>query len=229
MTDAALDWPRIAADLNAWGWAMTGSLLTPATCEALQTLYDQPERFRSRIVMQRHGFGQGEYQYFANPLPDPLPRLRARLYEGLAPIANDWATRLGRPGFPAQLEELTARCRGAGQTRPTSLMLRYGPGDYNRLHQDLYGDLVFPLQTAILLSDPAEFEGGEFVLVEQKPRSQSQAHVVPLKQGQAVIFAVRERPVAGTRGDYRVQMRHGVSAVRAGKRMTLGLIFHDAA
>lgn len=228
MTDAALDWPRIAADLNAWGWAMTGSLLTPATCEALQTLYDQPERFRSRIVMQRHGFGQGEYQYFANPLPDPLPRLRARLYEGLAPIANDWATRLGRPGFPAQLEELTARCRGAGQTRPTSLMLRYGPGDYNRLHQDLYGDLVFPLQTAILLSDPAEFEGGEFVLVEQKPRSQSQAHVVPLKQGQAVIFAVRERPVARTRGDYRVQMRHGVSAVRAGKRMTLGLIFHDA-
>lgn len=228
MTDAALDWPRIAADLNAWGWAMTGSLLTPATCEALQTLYDQPELFRSRIVMQRHGFGQGEYQYFAEPLPDPLPRLRARLYDGLAPVANNWATRLGRPGFPAQLEELTARCRAAGQTRPTSLMLRYGPGDYNRLHQDLYGDLVFPLQTAILLSDPAEFEGGEFVLVEQKPRSQSQAHVVPLKQGQAVIFAVRERPVAGTRGDYRVQMRHGVSTVRAGRRMTLGLIFHDA-
>lgn len=228
MTDAALDWPRIAADLNAWGWAMTGSLLTPATCEALQTLYDQPERFRSRIVMQRHGFGQGEYQYFAEPLPDPLPRLRAQLYEGLAPIADDWAARLGRPGFPAQLEELTARCRAAGQTRPTSLMLRYGPGDYNRLHQDLYGDLVFPLQAAILLSDPAEFEGGEFVLVEQKPRSQSQAHVVPLKQRQAVIFAVRERPVAGTRGDYRVQMRHGVSTVRAGKRMTLGLIFHDA-
>lgn len=229
MTDAALDWPRIAADLNAWGWAMTSSLLTPATCEALQTLYDQPERFRSRIVMQRHGFGQGEYQYFAEPLPDPLPRLRAQLYEGLAPIADDWAARLGRPGFPAQLEELTARCRAAGQTRPTSLMLRYGPGDYNRLHQDLYGDLVFPLQAAILLSDPTEFEGGEFVLVEQKPRSQSQAHVVPLKQGQAVIFAVRERPVAGTRGDYRVQMRHGVSTVRAGKRMTLGLIFHDAA
>lgn len=228
MTDAALDWPRIAADLNARGWAMTGPLLTPATCEVLQTLYDQPERFRSRIVMQRHGFGQGEYQYFADPLPDPLPRLRARLYEGLAPVADDWAARLGRPGFPAQLDELTARCRAAGQTRPTSLMLRYGPGDYNRLHQDLYGDLVFPLQAAILLSDPAEFEGGEFVLVEQKPRSQSQAHVVPLKQGQAVIFAVRERPVAGTRGDYRVQMRHGVSTVHAGKRMTLGLIFHDA-
>ena len=229
MTDASLDWPRIAADLNAQGWAVTGPLLTPATCKALQALYDQPERFRSRIVMQHHGFGQGEYQYFADPLPDPLPRLRARLYEGLAPIADDWAARLGRPEFPPRLDELTARCRAAGQTRPTSLMLRYGPGDYNRLHQDLYGDLVFPLQTAILLSDPAEFEGGEFVLVEQKPRSQSQAHVVPLKQGQAVIFAVRERPVAGTRGDYWVQMRHGVSTVHAGKRMTLGLIFHDAA
>jgi hypothetical protein len=231
MTDASshLYWPRIADDLNAQGWAVVGPLLTPATCYALQALYDQTERFRSRIVMQRHGFGQGEYQYFAEPLPDPLPRLRARLYAELAPIANGWAARLDRPGFPDSLDELTAQCRAAGQTRPTSLMLRYGPGDYNRLHQDLYGDLVFPLQAAILLSDPAEFEGGEFVLVEQKPRSQSQAHVVPLKQGEAVIFAVRERPVAGTRGGYRVQMRHGVSTVRAGKRMTLGLIFHDAA
>ena len=230
MTDAAspLDWPRIADDLNAQGWAVVGPLLTPATCNALQALYDQPERFRSRILMQRHGFGQGEYQYFDNPLPDPLPRLRARLYDGLAPIANGWAARLDRSGFPDSLDELTAQCRAAGQTRPTSLMLRYGPGDYNRLHQDLYGDLVFPLQAAILLSDPAAFEGGEFVLVEQTPRSQSQAHVVPLKQGEAVIFAVRERPVAGTRGDYRVQMRHGVSTVRAGRRMTLGLIFHDA-
>lgn len=231
MTDAAssLDWPRIADDLNARGWAVVGPLLTPATCKALQALYDQPERFRSRIVMQRHGFGQGEYQYFANPLPDPLPRLRARLCEGLAPIANGWAARLDRSGFPDSLDDLTAQCQAAGQTRPTSLMLRYGPGDYNRLHQDLYGDLVFPLQAAVLLSEPSEFEGGEFVLVEQKPRSQSQAHVAPLKQGEAVIFAVRERPVAGTRGDYRVQMRHGVSAVRSGKRMTLGLIFHDAA
>ena len=230
MTDAAspLDWPRIADDLNAQGWATVGPLLTPATCEALQALYDQPERFRSRILMQRHGFGQGEYQYFDNPLPDPLPRLRARLYASLAPIANGWATRLERPGFPDSLDELTAQCRAAGQTRPTSLMLRYGPGDYNRLHQDLYGDLVFPLQAAILLSDPGEFKGGAFVLVEQKPRSQSQAHVVPLKQGEAVIFAVRERPAAGARGDYRVQMRHGVSRVRSGKRVTLGLIFHDA-
>jgi len=228
MTDT-LDWPRIAHDLNAQGWAVAGRLLTPATCGALQALYDQPERFRSRIVMQRHGFGQGEYQYFDNPLPDPLPRLRARLYEGLVPLANGWAARLDRPSFPDRLDELTAQCQAAGQTRPTSLMLRYGPGDYNRLHQDLYGDLVFPLQAAILLSDPADFEGGEFVLVEQKPRSQSQAHVVRLKQGEAVIFAVRERPVAGTRGDYRVQMRHGVSTVRSGRRMTLGLIFHDAA
>jgi len=227
MTDT-LDWPRIANDLNLQGWAVAGPLLTPATCGALKALYDQPERFRSRVVMQRHGFGQGEYQYFANPLPDPLPRLRAGLYEGLAPLANGWAARLDRPGFPDRLGELTAQCQAAGQTRPTSLMLRYGPGDYNRLHQDLYGDLVFPLQAAILLSDPADFEGGEFVLVEQKPRSQSQAHVVPLKQGEAVIFAVRERPVAGTRGDYRVQMRHGVSTVRSGKRITLGLIFHDA-
>ncbi|WP_447909111.1 2OG-Fe(II) oxygenase [Brevundimonas bullata] len=227
MTDT-LDWPRIAYDLNAQGWAVIGPLLTPATCDALRALYDQPERFRSRILMQRHGFGQGEYQYFDNPLPDPLPRLRARLYEGLAPIANGWGARLERPGFPDSLNELTAQCRAAGQARPTSLMLRYGPGDYNRLHQDLYGDLVFPLQVAILLSDPAAFEGVEFVLVEQKPRSQSQAHVVPLKQGEAVIFAVRERPAAGARGDYRVQMRHGVSTVRAGQRMTLGLIFHDA-
>ena len=220
MTDASshLDWPRIADHLNAQGWAVVGPLLPPATCYALQVLYDQPERFRSHIFMQRHGFGQGEYQYFDNPLPDPLPRLRARLYEGLAPIASGWAARLERAGFPDSLDELTAQCRAAGQMRPTSLMLRYGPGDYNRLHQDVYGDLVFPLQAAILLSDPGEFEGGEFVLIEQKPRSQSQAHVVPLKQGEAVIFAVRERPVAGTRGDYRVQMRATGSArcARAG-------------
>jgi hypothetical protein len=224
-----MDFPRIAADLNAQGWALTGPLLTPETCAALAALYGDPDRFRSRIVMSRHGFGQGEYQYFSNPLPDPLPALRARLYEGLAPIANDWAARLDRPDFPARLEDFTARCRAAGQTRPTSLMLKYGPGDYNRLHQDLYGDLVFPLQVAILLSAPGrDFDGGEFVLVEQKPRSQSQAHVVPLTQGQGVVFAVRERPVAGARGDYRVQMRHGVSQVLSGHRMTLGLIFHDA-
>lgn len=226
----SLDFPRIAADLDAQGWALTGPLLTPSTCDALRGLYDQAGRFRSRVVMRRHGFGEGEYQYFADPLPDPLPALRERLYAGLAPIADGWAARLDRPGFPARLDEFAARCRAAGQTRPTSLMLRCGPGDYNRLHQDLYGELVFPLQAAILLSEPGrDFDGGEFVLVEQKPRSQSQAHVVPLTQGQAVVFAVRERPVAGTRGDFRVQMRHGVSRVRSGHRMTLGLIFHDAA
>lgn len=225
-----MDFSRISADLNAQGWALTGPLLTPASCAALAALYDNPDRFRSRVVMGRHGFGQGEYQYFANPLPDPLLALRERLYGALAPVADDWAARLGRPGFPARLEEFAARCHAAGQTRPTSLMLQYGPGDYNRLHQDLYGDLVFPLQVAILLSEPGrDFDGGEFVLVEQKPRSQSQAHVVPLRQGHGVIFAVRERPVAGARGDYRVQMRHGVSQVRSGRRMTLGLIFHDAA
>lgn len=227
----APDLPRIAADLDARGWALTGPLLTPQTCAALRALYDRPDRFRSRIVMGRHGFGEGEYQYFADPLPDPLPALRQRLYAGLAPVANGWSARLGRPAdFPADLAAFTARCRAAGQTRPTSLLLKYGPGDYNRLHQDLYGDLVFPLQVAVLLSEPGrDFEGGEFVLVEQKPRSQSQAHVVPLRQGEGVVFAVRERPAAGTRGDYRVQMRHGVSRVRSGRRMTLGLIFHDAA
>ena len=226
----SVDLPRIAADLDAQGWALTGPLLTPRTCASLRALYDQPGRFRSRVVMARHGFGQGEYQYFADPLPDPLPALRDRLYEGLAPIADGWAKRLGQPGFPARLDDLKALCADADQTRPTSLMLKYGPGDYNRLHQDLYGELVFPLQVAVLLSEPGrDFDGGEFVLVEQKPRSQSQAHVVPLLQGHGVVFAVRERPVPGTRGDYRVQMRHGVSRVRSGHRMTLGLIFHDAA
>lgn len=230
MTDA-LDFPAIAADLDRQGWALTGPLLTPRTCLALQALYAEPDRFRSRVVMDRHGFGEGEYQYFAEPLPDPLPALRRRLYAGLAPVANGWNARFGRPAdFPADLDAFTARCHAAGQSRPTSLLLKYGPGDYNRLHQDLYGDLVFPLQTAVLLSAPgADFDGGELVLVEQKPRSQSQAHVVPLRQGHGVVFAVRERPAAGVRGDYRVQMRHGVSRIRSGRRMTLGLIFHDAA
>ncbi|MDI1326826.1 MAG: 2OG-Fe(II) oxygenase [Brevundimonas sp.] len=225
------DFAAIATDLDARGWALTGPLLTPATCAALQALYAEPARFRSRVVMSRHGFGEGEYQYLANPLPDPLPALRRRLYAGLAPIANGWNARLGRPtDFPDDLDAFAARCHAAGQVRPTSLMLKYGPGDYNRLHQDLYGDLVFPLQTAILLSEPGrDFDGGELVLVEQKPRSQSQAHVVPLQQGHGVVFAVRERPAAGVRGDYRVQMRHGVSRIRSGARMTLGLILHDAA
>lgn len=227
---AAMDWRRIAAELNAQGWAETGPLLDAPACQALRGLYADPSRFRSRVVMQRHGFGQGEYQYFNNPLPDPLPDLRQAIYAGLAPIANDWAARLGRPAFPNRLEDLAEACRAAGQTRPTSLMLKYAPGDYNRLHQDVYGELVFPLQVVILLSEPGrDFDGGELVLVEQKPRCQSQAHVAPLRQGEGVIFAVRERPAAGVRGDHRVQMRHGVSRVRSGHRMTLGLIFHDAA
>ena len=228
---SAADLDRIVADLDAQGWALTGPLLTPWTCATLRTLYDDPERFRSRVVMGRHGYGQGEYQYFADPLPDPLPALRRELYAGLVPVANRWNARLGRPAdFPANLDAFAARCRAAGQSRPTSLMLKYGPGDYNRLHQDLYGDLVFPLQVAVLLNEPElDFDGGELVLVEHKPRSQSQAHVVPLRQGHGVVFAVRERPAAGVRGDYRVQMRHGVSRVRSGARMTLGLIFHDAA
>lgn len=225
-----LDWPRIADELDDRGFALTGPLLDPGACERLRQLFDRPDRFRSHVIMQRHGYGQGEYKYFANPLPEPLPDLRRALYGGLAPVANRWAETLGRPGYPDDLDAFSARCRAAGQTRPTSLILRYGPGDYNRLHQDLYGELVFPLQVAVLLSAPGEeFEGGEFVLVEQKPRSQSRAHVVPLRQGEAVIFAVRERPVAGARGHYRVQMRHGVSTLRAGARLTLGLIFHDAA
>ena len=228
---SALDLDRIAADLDAQGWALTGRLLTPWTCATLRALYGQTERFRSRVIMGRHGFGEGEYQYFANPLPDPLPDLRRGLYAGLAPIANRWNARLGRTTeFPADLDAFTARCHAAGQTRPTSLMLKYGPGDYNRLHQDLYGELVFPLQVAILLSEPGiDYDGGELVLVEQKPRSQSQPHVIPLRQGHGVVFAVRERPAAGARGDYRVQMRHGVSRIESGARMTLGLIFHDAA
>ena len=225
-----LDWPRIETELNDRGFALTGPLLDPDACARLRGLYDRPDRFRSHVVMQRHGYGQGEYKYFINPLPDPLPALRQSLYGGLAPVANRWAAALDRAGFPADLDAFAARCRAAGQTRPTSLMLKYGPGDYNRLHQDLYGELVVPLQVAVLLSEPgADFEGGEFVLVEQKPRSQSRAHVVPLRRGEAVVFAVRERPVAGGRGHYRVQMRHGVSTLRAGARLTLGLIFHDAA
>src|SRR5215470_16674129 len=208
---AALPWDRIATDLDVGGCAAIGPLLGARECRALVRLYADAGRFRSRIVMARHGFGQGEYQYFEHPLPDVVAGLRAAFYPRLAPIANGWATRLGRDPFPATLDELHARCRAAGQDRPTPLLLRYGPGDFNCLHQDVYGALVFPLQLTILLSDPAEFAGGEFVVTEQRPRRQSRVEVVPLVRGSGVIFAVRERPVAGTRGDYRAQMRHGVS------------------
>jgi len=230
--DLPLDWPRIAADLDATGCAVTPPLLDAADCARLAALYDDPAPFRSRVVMARHGFGRGEYRYFAYPLPDPLPALRASLYAGLAPVAERWRQALGGAGepFPATLDAFLARCHAAGQAKPTPLLLSYGPGDYNCLHQDLYGPLVFPLQATILLSAPGrDFAGGEFVLTEQRPRMQSRVEVVPLTQGQAVIFAVNQRPVQGTRGTYRVAMRHGVSRVRSGLRRTLGLILHDAA
>jgi hypothetical protein len=226
MTDvleAAL--PRLATE----GVARLGVLLSPEECRALQALYDDPAHFRSRIVMARHGFGQGEYQYFAYPLPGRVQALRERLYEILAPLANRWAEALGQARrFPPSLAAFTAECHAAGQRRPTPLLLHYRAGDYNCLHQDLYGEQVFPIQVVIALSDPAEYDGGAFVLVEQRPRRQSRAEALTLRQGEAIAFAVRERPVQGTRGVYRVQMKHGVSTVTRGARMTLGLIFHDA-
>jgi uncharacterized protein len=229
-TIAALDWQRIEADLSATGWANTGPLLLPGCCAALATGYDRTEAFRSRVVMARHGFGSGEYQYYAYPLPQPVQSLRSAFYPCLASIANRWADALGQPKrYPREHEEFLALCREQGQTSPTPLLLRYGPGDYNCLHQDLYGDLHFPLQIAFLLDRPGvDFAGGEFVLTEQRPRMQSRAEVVPLRQGEGVIFAVNQRPVQGTRGVYRVMMRHGVSRLRSGRRHTLGIIFHDA-
>ena len=221
------DWPRSHAELDERGCATIAPLLSATECDRLTAAYDG-EGFRSRIVMARHGFGRGEYQYFAHPLPPLVAALRGRLYAGLAPVANAWAARLGGAGYPRTHPDFLAQCHAAGQTRPTPLLLRYGPGDYNCLHQDLYGDVHFPLQVAFLLTDPALFEGGEFVLTEQRPRMQSRAEVVTLRQGEAVVFAVNERPVRGTRGDYRVKLRHGVSRLRAGTRHTLGIIFHDA-
>ena len=232
---ADLDWTRIAADLEARGAATTGPLLVDDECRALAARYAGETGFRSRVVMARHGFGQGEYKYFAYPLPALVAGLRGALYPKLAPVAARWHEAMGRDAdFPATLDAYTNRCHAAGQTRPTPLLLRYGAGDYNCLHQDLYGALAFPIQATILLSAPAvdgkngDFEGGEFVLVEQRPRMQSRPEVVPLRQGEAVLFAVNERPVQGKRGTYRVKMRHGVSRIRRGERMTLGVIFHDA-
>jgi hypothetical protein len=226
-----VDWDAFAAELDARGWARLPGLLSPAECEATAALYDRPEGFRSHVVMARHGYGRGEYRYFSYPLPALVADLRTRLYPSLAPIADRWHERMGLPGrFPADHEAYLRRCHGAGQTRPTPLLLSYGPGDYNCLHQDLYGPHVFPLQLAVLLSAPGrDFEGGELVLTEQRPRMQSRVEVVPLSQGDGVVFAVNSRPVAGARGDYRVAMRHGVSTIRAGRRRTLGVIFHDAA
>lgn len=226
----AMDWAAVLAELDAQGWAVLPKLLTGAGCDGVAGLYDG-EGFRSRVVMARHGFGQGEYRYFAYPLPPLVEGLRTALYPRLAPIANRWNERMGvGVRYPGSHAAFLERCHQAGQTRPTPLLLRYGMGDYNCLHQDLYGEHVFPLQVAALLSEPGQdFEGGEFVLTEQRPRMQTRAAVVPLGKGDAVLFAVSSRPVAGGRGDCRVLLRHGVSKVRAGRRHTLGIIFHDAA
>jgi hypothetical protein len=227
---AALNWAAIEAGLNEEGYAVV-SLLNPAQCHWLAAGYAAPAQFRSRVVMARHGFGRGQYQYYAYPLPEPIAQLRAALYPPLARIANHWQQSLGQTSpYPARHADYIEQCHAAGQLRPTPLLLQYGAGDYNCLHQDLYGEQVFPLQAAFLLSVPGEdFEGGEFVLTEQRPRMQSRVQVVPLAQGEAVIFPVHHRPVQGTRGVYRVNMRHGVSRIRRGQRHTLGIIFHDAA
>ncbi|HSY23082.1 MAG TPA: 2OG-Fe(II) oxygenase [Polyangiaceae bacterium] len=222
--------PPFEDPLEAQGCASLGVLLARGECEDLARAYDSGA-FRSRVVMARHGYGRGEYKYFANPLPAVVSGLRERLYPTLVPIANRWEEALGTGiVFPASHADFLARCHEAGQDKPTPLLLRYAAGDYNCLHQDLYGEHVFPLQVAVLLSEPgADFEGGEFVMTEQRPRMQSRPMVVPFRQGEALVFAVHRRPIMGTRGVYRVQMRHGVSALRSGVRHTLGIIFHDAA
>lgn len=226
----ALDWAVLGGDLDRQGWAVTPPLLTPAACRALAARYEDPDGFRSRVVMARHGFGEGEYRYFAYPLPAPVAALRTALYPPLARVANRWAAALASDViYPESHSAFVDRCHLGGQMRPTPLLLRYGPGDHNRLHQDLYGPLAFPLQAVFLLSEPgADFTGGELVLTEQRPRQQTRAEVVPLVQGAAAIFAVSARPVSGARGAYRAQLRHGVSTVRSGRRHTLGIIFHDA-
>jgi hypothetical protein len=226
----AIDWEQISQDLDAQGSAMVARLLSPTECEMLAAFYSQDELFRSRIVMGRHGFGRGEYKYFRYPLPELIGELRTGMYPYLVPIANRWNKTMGiEVRYPAKHRDFIERCRQAGQTKPTPLLLQYGADDYNCLHQDLYGEHMFPLQLTILLSEPhKDFTGGEFVMTEQRPRMQSRPEVVPLRQGDAVIFAVNQRPVQGTRSVYRVKIRHGVSRVRSGDRHTLGVIFHDA-
>ncbi|MCE9522205.1 MAG: 2OG-Fe(II) oxygenase [Alphaproteobacteria bacterium] len=226
----ALDWTAIVEALHARGFAVASGALTPVECADDRALYAQERLFRSRIVMARHGFGQGEYQYFAYPLPEPIAALRQTLYSRLAPIANVWSDALGLAArYPVTLDQFLATCHAQGQMRPTPLLLKYGAGDYNRLHQDLYGGVQFPLQAAVLLSAPGdEFEGGEFVLTEAAPRKQTRAEMVPLSQGDMVIFAVNNRPQKSAKGYSRVAMRHGVSTIRRGERTTLGVILHDA-
>ncbi len=233
--DVSSRWVQIGtaaleSDLEAQGWSVWPDLLTGSQCDDIAGMYDHDDGFRSRVVMARHGFGRGEYRYFSYPLPPLVQRFRTMLYPRLVAIANQWHERMGmNTRFPASHDEFIAHCAAAGQTRPTPLLLRYGAGDYNCLHQDLYGEHVFPLQVAVLLSEPVkDFSGGEFVLTEQRPRMQTRAAVVPLAKGDAVVFAVNSRPVHGTRGDYRVKLRHGVSKIIEGHRHTLGIIFHDA-
>ncbi len=225
-----LDWERISQELDAQGSAVLEGLLSREECRALSELYPKDDHFRSRVVMGRHGFGRGEYKYFSYPLPAIVEGLRTVIYPRLAPIANRWNTAMGIDvRYPEMHADFIKRCHDAGQIRPTPLLLQYGEGDYNCLHQDLYGEHVFPIQVAVLLSEPGEdFMGGEFVLTEQRPRMQSRPEVVPLRRGDAVAFAVHHRPVQGSRGTYRVNLRHGVSRLRSGHRHTLGIIFHDA-
>lgn len=227
---ASLNWPRIESELNERGCAPTGTILRKDECEELVLGYGRDTAFRSRVVMARHGFGRGEYKYYAYPLPEIVAELRGNFYPKLAPIANRWETLLGRNAeYPTDHAAFLERCSEAGQLQPTPLLLKYGEGDYNCLHQDLYGAMVFPLQVAFLLSTPGEdFVGGEFVMTEQRPRMQSRVEVINLQQGEGVVFAVNQRPVHGSRGVYRVAMRHGVSRLRSGRRFTLGVIFHDA-
>ena len=226
----ALDWERLSLDLDAQGSAVIESLISRQECAALVSLYPAEDNFRSRVVMARHGYGRGEYKYFNYPLPAIVAELRTAIYPQLVPIANTWNAAMGLAvRYPNRHADFIARCHAAGQRRPTPLLLQYGKDDYNCLHQDLYGEHVFPLQVAILLSEPGrDFMGGEFILTEQRPRMQSRPEVVPLRQGDAVAFAVHHRPVQGTRGTYRVNLRHGVSRLRSGHRHTLGIIFHDA-
>lgn len=226
----ALDWDDLYQQLDQDGCAIIRSLLSVEACDDISALYANPEPFRSQVIMARHGFGRGEYKYFRYPLPDLVCRMRSALYPRLVPIANRWHEQMDLPiRFPPRHEAFLERCHAAGQERPTPLLLQYGPQDYNCLHQDLYGEHVFPLQVAILLSEPGEdFTGGEFVLTEQRPRMQSRPQVMGLKKGDGLIFAVNQRPVKGVRGYYRVTLRHGVSRLHSGKRHTLGIIFHDA-
>ena len=226
----AMNWPEVTAHLDAHGWAKLPGVLTPSECQTIAALYDDAARFRSRIVMARHGFGSGEYQYFSYPLPSEVAELRGALYGQLAAFANRWNEAMTiAVRYPAAHQAFVERCHRAGQSRPTPLLLRYVEGDFNALHQDVYGEHLFPIQAAALLSQPErDFTGGEFVLVEQRPRMQSRAEVLPLVLGDIVLWAVRNRPVRGSRGTYRVNMRHGVSRIRSGRRHTLGIIFHDA-